>query len=161
MLKHHFEVVSFEPKLLLGVAEEINRERLLKVASALKKEGLSLSHLPSSKILDYLYAVDSVFRTEDADGNEIVVGVDITANYTSADSKLRKLTNPKMKSMLKAIGIDLVVIVICEQNKTYSQMTSEEQYRFAYVVLEQVDSMQIMKKWVDEVIISPLTGQIK
>ena len=161
MLKHHFEVVSFEPKLLLRVAEEINRERLLKVASALKGEGLSLLHLPSSKVLDYLYAVNSVFRTEDADSNEIVVGVDITTNYTSVDGKLRKLTNPKMKSMLKAIGIDFVVVVVCEQNETYSQMTSEEQCRFAYVVLKRVDSMQIIEKWVDELIISPRTGQIK
>jgi len=79
-----FEVVSFEPKLLLRVAGRCRRG--YKVASALNQEGLSLPS-PSSKILDYLYAVDSVFKTEDADGNEITIGVDITTNYTSVDGR--------------------------------------------------------------------------
>jgi hypothetical protein len=105
-------------------------------------------------------SLDSIFKTEDANGNEIVIGVDITTNYTSVDGKVRKLTNPKMKSMLKAIGIDFIVIVVWDQDKTYAQISSEEQYRLASVVLAKVDSMQITKKWVDELIISALDGEI-
>jgi len=84
--------------------------------------------------------------------------VDITTNYTSVDGRVRKLTNPKMKSMLKAIGIDFM-IVVWEQDKTYDQISFEEQCRLASVVLA-VDSMQITKKWVDELIISALDGRI-
>jgi len=73
MIKDHFEVVSFEPGCYSG--SRGNRE-VTKVASALNQEGLSLPS-PSSKILDYLYAVDSVFKTEDADGNEITVEISL------------------------------------------------------------------------------------
>jgi len=37
--------------------------------------------------------------------------------------------------MLKAIGIDFIVIVVWEQDKTYAQISFEEQCRLASVVL--------------------------
>jgi len=49
--------------------------------------------------------------------------------------------------MLKAIGI-LHSDSVWEQDKTYDQISFEEQCRLASVVLA-VDGMQITKKWVD------------
>jgi len=92
MIKDHFEVVSFEPVATPSSRGDY-RERLLKVASALNQEGLSLP-ISSSKILDYLYAVDSVFKTEMQMGMRYN-GVDITTNYTSVDGRVRNLLTLK------------------------------------------------------------------
>jgi len=44
--------------------------------------------------------------------------------------------------MLKAMGIDFIVIVVWEQDKTYDQISFEEQCRLASVVLAKVDSIK-------------------
>lgn len=145
LVSEHFELfTTFKKKVLLSVAQNINPKRVLSVKRGLEKENqkyqqdISLEDLSSSEILDYLYGVDLVLKTENLNGEEVMIAIDVTTNSTQINFKIEKME--KLKSMLQAIGIDSCLVVHWENEKTYTQMFKTERYELASKMLDSVDN---------------------
>lgn len=102
-------------------------------------------------LLDHLFKGDKLFMTDLADGREIGVLVDVTANPDDVFYKDQELRG--MKACLRAIGVEIALVALWEI-ESFKREDLNKGYELASRIIDCIDALSVdtRGRWVGTVL---------